>query len=355
MRDAYSRAATWVDPVTGRHTAFGLLPGPVARSERAMGSYIDEAGRYQQNLGMAHYPMVTSKTPRLSQKAAREMWDPDFGGTMPPEGSRLRDMLDNSRQTFGDRVGAMLHDEPAQFLDSVSSGTAFVDAQDASAWHYILPQGQTQAWQRTSVNIPLDRAATRAEMRKFTDIGKRHGMFAVDSGHGVNLITDEFDKGIGAARMALENPGGALGRELKGGLGQEIENVLGAPYQRVAVETGYVDYTELWKQGTGSGEATAKFLDDLDAVPAVRDKIEPALRKKARQNMLRDAEFAESSGLSLRDDIQEARRILWEKGIDGLREALKNGAVLPAVAAGMFVPLLSQQTQQNESELMRTI
>ena len=129
---------------------------------------------------------------------------------MPPEGSRLRDMLDNSRQTFGDRVGAMLHDEPTQFLDSVSAGTAFVDAQDASAWHYILPHGQTQAWQRTSVNIPLDRAATRAEMRKFTDIGNRHGMFAVDSGHGVNLITDAFDAergGIGAARMKLaSNP-----------------------------------------------------------------------------------------------------------------------------------------------------
>jgi hypothetical protein len=33
----------------------------------------------------------------------------------------------------------------------------------------------------------------------------------------------------------------------------------------------------------------------------------------------------------------------------------QNGAVLPAVAEDMLVPLLARQTQQNENELMRTI
>ena len=59
---------------------------------------------------------------------------------------------------------------------------------------------------------------------------------------------------------------------------------------------------------------------------------------------------AESSGLAVRSDVQEARRIFIAEGFAGLRKALNNGAILPAVAAAVVAP--SVLLGQNESQQM---
>ena len=65
---------------------------------------------------------------------------------------------------------------------------------------------------------------------------------------------------------------------------------------------------------------------------------------------------AESSGLAVRSDVQEARRIFIAEGFAGLRKALNNGAILPAVAAVAAVAAAvvapSVLLGQNESQQM---
>jgi len=114
------------------------------------------------------------------------------------------------------------------------------------------------------------------------------------------------------------------------------------------VDTVYQDYESLWRQGVGSGASTTKFLDDLDEVPSIRNAIEPIIRRKAAQNLARDEAMAASSGLAVRLDVQEARKILVDKGLAGLRAALNNGAILPAVAAAVVAPavLFGQNERQ---------
>ena len=60
--------------------------------------------------------------------------------------------------------------------------------------------------------------------------------------------------------------------------------------------------------------------------------------------------MAESSGLAVRPDVQEARRIFIAEGWAGLRKALNNGAILPAVAAAVVAP--SVLIERNESPQM---
>ena len=79
--------------------------------------------------------------------------------------------------------------------------------------------------------------------------------------------------------------------------------------------------------------------------------IEPELRQKARANMLRDAEIAESTGMPVREDIQRARNILSDGGIDALKKALNDGVVLPAAVMAVLSSLFVLPAQGQESEI----
>jgi hypothetical protein len=180
-----------------------------------------------------------------------------------------------------------------------------------------------------------------------------NGMFVVDSGKGVRLINDPYSE-IGASRAE----GGinlSKERKGKGGLYDQVIDSIDEPADSVKVipakiETVYQDYQGRWSQGVGSGASTRKILDDMDEVPEIRDAMEPPLKRKAQQNLVRDQEMAESSGLAVRPDVQEARRIFIAEGWAGLRKALNNGAILPAVAAAVVAP--SVLIERNESQLM---
>ena len=80
--------------------------------------------------------------------------------------------------------------------------------------------------------------------------------------------------------------------------------------------------------------------------------MEPALKDAARFNLQKDADLARTSGLPVRDDVQEARRILSEEGINGLREAIEKGVILPAVGLGILAPkVLFDDSQTEMTEL----
>jgi hypothetical protein len=169
-------------------------------------------------------------------------------------------------------------------------------------------------------------------MSKISAIADKNGFFAVDTGKGINLINDIYSP-IGEARTGV-----TLGKELKGALGNDLNSLELGAAQRVKIQTGYEDYESAWQAGTGSGEATSKFLSDLSKNDVFGKAIEPALRAKAGQNLERDIKFAQEQGMPIRDDIITALTILRDEGIAGLKKAVDNGVILPALVASIVSP-----------------
>jgi len=261
------------------------------------------------------------------------------GGLEINPGVVARPLVQTAEQAPGKKLGQLTPE--SRTILRLESGRAFIDAQEAGAAHRIIPSSQTKAGERTSLIIPLNRKVTWDEMVALDNIAERNGMFVVDSGRGVRLINDPFSE-IGKARsqgkinMNKERKG-------KGGLFEQVVEAIDEPKGSVQVgvakiDTVYEDYSTLWKQGEGSGAATTKFIGDMNEVPSIRNATEPVLQRKAAQNYARDEAMAKSSGLTVRQDIQEARRIFFTKGFAGLEEALNNGAILPVVAAAVVAP-----------------
>lgn len=241
-----------------------------------------------------------------------------------------------------DAGGKMISPRDRQLLDIGESSRAFIDAQNAGAWHKVVPGAK--AGQQDSLFVSLDQNPDPETMAALSDLATRNGMFAVDTGQGISLINDPFSE-IGAKRT-----GASLGKELKKGpLASELRELVGdAPIERAKIDTGYLDYEDAWRAGPGSGQATERFLGMLDQNEAVMRRLEPVLREKAAANMARDADMG--ALFQPREDIQNARKILAEQGIEGLRKALRSGAVLPAAASALILPELVQR--RNDGALM---
>ncbi len=228
----------------------------------------------------------------------------------------------------------------AGLLNVGESARAYMDVQNAGAWHKVIPNTQTAVGDRNSLSIPMSGSPSEDQMRKISELATANGMFAVDTGKGISLINDQYST-IGAART-----GTSLGKELQGDLGEKLQKVVGSKGERVKIEGGYQDYESLWRAGQGSSKATQKFIDDMASNPKFAESIEPALRQKAAANLKRDADFSAQTGTKVRQDVQEARKIFSEKGLAGLKKALKGGAVLPAAAAVVLAPEMMESDGQ---------
>jgi len=226
-----------------------------------------------------------------------------------------------------------------QILNVTEAARAFVDAQNAGAYHRVIPSGQTKAGERTSLEIDLQRPVSQRELDKLNSIAQSQGYFAVDYGNGVRFINDAFESPIGIQRAETMGKTPRFGTdELKQLQPQILEVVGDANINRVKIDSGYLDYeSALAKINAGSGMATQQFLDYLSENATVARNIEPRLRAKAAENLQRDANFSTQTGMSLREDIQNARRILADTGIEGLRDALAKGALLPAAVGAVLL------------------
>lgn len=231
--------------------------------------------------------------------------------------------------------------EAATILDAVEGTRAYVSAQNAGAWHKLIAGNKAKS--NSSLTIPLERKVTEDEMRALADLAERNGMFAVDTGRGVNLINDPYTV-IGKARDGVK-----LGKEIKGDLGEQIKAVLpeGRDVQRVTAQTGYIDYLDAWRAGEGSGEATRILKGLFDGQPELLNRLDQSetLRRKATEKLQVDEKFAKANNLPVREDLQTARRIIAESGLKGLFRALDQGAALPAIALGLL-PLLTEESAE---------
>lgn len=225
----------------------------------------------------------------------------------------------------------MVRPSEARLMDIAESSRAYVDAQNAGAWHKIIPDTQAPAGKKTSLVIPVDGPVGVNQMSRLHQIAQNNGFFAVDGGDGTVRFINDVYSDIGGTRT-----GEALGKELKKGqLGSDLSS-LGLTAERAKIQPGYMDYEGAWKAGVGSDTATKQFLNELDTNPTYAGKIEPALRAKAAANYSRDKKFASETGLKVREDIQTARQILATSGVQGLRDAVGKGILPAAIVASVL-------------------
>jgi len=238
------------------------------------------------------------------------------------------------------QAGGNILPSDAGLLDIAESSRAFIDVQNAGAYHKVIPDSQTKMGDRSSINLPMDGSPEPELMSQISNLAEKNGFFAVDTGNGVNFVNDIYSP-IGSKR-----DGSTLGKELKGDLGKDLESLVGSKGTRVKVQAGYEDYEAAWQAGDGSGRATQQFINKLDENPTFATAIEPALRRKAAANLERDA----ASGFSGRNDVKNARNILANEGLDGLKAAIAAGTILPALAMLVLDPsqLTSGLTQRDD-------
>lgn len=300
VRGDYSKHGNlWIDE-KGRDMLYSDVGLMVEPDDAAMGAFKPAGGQYEFNPAQVSHPLVSMSGPQGARHVSPEA------------------------QTI---------------LNAVEGTRAYVDAQNAGAWHKLI--AKNKAGESSSLTIPMDRAVSENEMRAIAQLAEDNGMFAVDTGRGINLINDPYSE-LGKART-----GTTLGKELKkkGALGDQLKTMLpeAQDVQRVTADTGYIDYQQAWQAGEGSGEATQILRGLFDDQPELLNRLDQsaALRKKAAAQIDRDIEFAGKHNMPIREDLQTARRIIAESGLKGLFRALDQGVALPAIALGLL-PLLTE-------------
>ena len=183
--------------------------------------------------------------------------------------------------------------------------------------------------------VVRDKKLTPAEMTEFADRFGLEDVAAVDTGKGVGLLNwtgkpytiEELDE-IGQVLSPQSKPAGAA------------RNVADP-------DMSYVDLSEEFANAPGSGAVTQRMVDELDKLSAKDFKKldQPNVRIAAR-DLNKIDEARKKAGEPVREDLMRMREIVAEKGLTGLKEALKKGDFVPALAAIGLLPVLYEASGQ---------
>jgi len=319
MRDLYSLdpRSTWANAPENRDAMYaGLQLGDTGVAARVRpttemtGMYTPPSGITEQNLGEVARPLVGFSTDATGLKTL-------------PEGERA--ML-----TAGETLRAA------------------IDAQNAGAAHANFVGGRPK--DSNSFFLPMDRKATPEEIMAVQKAGAKNG------------LTDVVDTGQGLTATRFYPPPPELGKDYTNPIGPTISglpmesnatekakdvarDVLSAAPQaqgimRTNVDSVYADLVDKYQQGIGSGAVTREVLDKINVTPEMRQIFDtnPYIAQNALNRIARDKDFSLKFGAT-RQDIQNFRQVIGDgPGWAGrLEEGLKNGAVLPALAAAVLV------------------
>lgn len=280
-----SPASTWATAPGGRDAIYASMDlMPVRPTLKMQGAWTDPAKGFQANPGEVARPVV--------------------------------DLVDGpgKSRVMGPNVRSAV--EGAEAL------RAYLSAQSGAATHRTTP---SQAGSANAVHVPLDRAVSSAEMRELAAAMSARGYDVSDTGKGLTI--SDFSGTRGPAEIKADFAG------VRGDVRRTIPDA-GEPSRRMIEST----YQDLDFSQPGSGVATRQMLDKMDAVPEFGRKAmgdSPMVKERAHAMRNRDDLISKEHGLPVRDDIQLARRIFEEGGIEGLRAALKRGTVLPAAAVAI--------------------
>jgi hypothetical protein len=203
-------------------------------------------------------------------------------------------------------------------LNAVEASRAYFDAQEAAAWHKLMPAKNADAY--TGVTIDFGREFTKSDMEKVAPLFESKGYYIASAPDGVTIMT---------------NPNTPVGKEFSNDIRQILKNNKNI-FSKTKTDFGalkskYIDYGDAWSSGA-PGSVTKELLKYIDAAPITGSKLEGSqlYRDTVKARTARDL-AAEKSGLGkVRADMVRAREIFAKDGWAGLRKAAEAG-IVPAV------------------------
>jgi len=226
-------------------------------------------------------------------------------------------------------------------LDAGEHVRATIDAQDAGAAHKIWQGGRMG--DSNSFTFPMSRAATPEEMLAVQTKMKPFGLGDVaDTGQGIT--STQFYPGAPKVEKS---------KRLAAAL-DSINTDLGTTAQRAKVDSVYAGLEDLWPMGDKAGApVTTRVLEKLNVTPQMRAAFDqnPYIPLAAADRLARDKSWSKAWGPG-RQGIENLRKIIaagpgW---IGRLEQAVKDGVLLPALAAGVMEETF-RRGGQNEAPL----
>jgi hypothetical protein len=236
-----------------------------------------------------------------------------------------------------------LSPESAQALNIGESFRAYMDGQEAGAWHARMREGEqgVKAGTLRNLLIPTNGPVTPAQMQQLSEAANRYGFGVSDTGDGVSLLNNNDIGMAGPIKdsrqltAALRGTPATKKRPAMPGLAADVSNVAAGPLERFKLQSGYLE-TGIVDDGqlpspVGSGLATRRLLEQVDQNPTFRGKLDASkpVRKRVSARAVRDADWSAKTGMPVRSDLQTAREIYAREGFEGLRRALDAGVPLP--------------------------
>ena len=310
------------------YDALGL---PQTPSNEMRGIYVLNDGTVEGNPGTVAYPLVGPRT--MSQGKGKP--------SLPPQ----------------------LDEQGRALLNIAEAFRAYVDAQGAGAWHYLHSKGKPQnafAIKHGPLNT--------SQVDEVARIMHKHG-FGGDDGFFSNRGTSKRTGTSSSVAVSYAPlPKGKEGKTREAALLKDLDAIPGVDFDLTPIEaeTGYIPFEAAWKSksqgpldralgmqvGEGSSAVTYELFrvlrENAQFAPEALRKIDasPAIRRKVMRNLNRDTKFARDHGLADLKEVKLARKIIARRGLAGLRQALLDGRVLPAIA----VPVLVRATQPDDHD-----
>ena len=276
-------------------------------------------------------------------------------------------------------------------LNAVEATRGYIDMQNGSAWHKFFPVEQmAKSRSSDSMRIETGQPLTEEEMRNLSDWAFSKGFYLSDNGKSVVIWpgydtfpklslkgrkqpTKKFPEGKEFEEVVLKsqmrkkpdnrlNPTGDQMKKLYEGLGEtktrqrvpgyldELQEMFpDKKIERGRVLSGYVDYygdnhvSNSALENAGRSLRTKTLFEKLDTVPGVLASLDKSreFKQLIMDNIQRANDWSKKMNSPLRQDHMNALEIIKDKGLVGLRDAMKKGAVLPAVA----LPILGSAYQ----------
>ena len=174
---------------------------------------------------------------------------------------------------------------------------------------------------------------------------KKYGMdkaYLVDTGQGVGLLNQTSKPHTSKELIDL---GSLLGKPKKKGAKPPPAIIA----KQVQGDNNYIDLTAEWSKKPGSRAVSQRVIDAFTS--ADLKKVDQPNIRRAAEDLYKLAESRAKKGDPVRDDVMNFYKIIAEKGLAGLKKAVKAKEFLPVIASlGLMEPLLRNLRSEQAAE-----
>jgi len=133
---------------------------------------------------------------------------------------------------------------------------------------------------------------------------------------------------------------------------QNVADFVGATKAPVNADNigEYVDAMEAWKKKPGSGAVSTQMMNEINQMtPEQQAALDQSLREPAGGLHKLMSNYAKSKKLPMREDYLNLLATIRDHGLEGVRQGIKSGAFLPALAGAVLLPHLARASWQSPS------